>query len=69
MLCSAIPCLVYDLLPVAPDIDSFTIPEMGNVLGVVFCHLQPVLSAFLAEVALDDEITPPLQDNVIELIV
>ena len=48
MLCDAIPCLVYDLLPVAPDIDSFAIPGMGNVLGVVFYHLQPVLFAFLA---------------------
>ena len=27
------------------------------------CHLQPVLFAFLAEVALDDEITPPLQKD------
>lgn len=36
---------------------------MGNILGIVFCHLKPIFPAFLAEIPLDDETAPPLQEN------
>ena len=36
---------------------------MCDVKGIVFCHPQPVLFAFLTEVALNDEMAPTLQED------
>lgn len=48
-------CLICDFLPVASDIDILAVPGVCDVKGIVFCHPQPVLFAFLTEVALNDE--------------
>ena len=55
--------LACDFLPVASDIDVLAVPGMGDVKGIVLCHPQPVLLAFLTEVALDDEMAPTLQED------
>ena len=63
MLRGTVLCLVCDFSPVASDIDILAVPGMGDVKGIVFCHPEPVLFAFLTEVALNDEIAPTLQED------
>ena len=55
--------LVCDFLPVASDIDILAVPGVGDVKGIVFCHPEPVLFAFLTEVALNDKMAPTLQED------
>ena len=56
-------CLICDFLPVASDIDILAVPGVCDVKGIVFCHPQPVLFAFLTEVVLNDEMASTLQED------
>ena len=59
----AVLCLVCDFLPAASGIDILAVPGVGDVKGIVFCHPEPVLFAFLTEAALNDEMAPMLQED------
>lgn len=55
--------LVCDFFPVASDIDTLAVPGVGDVKGIVLCHPEPVLFAFLTEVALNDEMASTFQED------
>lgn len=55
--------LVCDLPPVASDIDILAVPGVDDVKGIVFSHPEPVLFAFLTEVALNDGMASTLQED------
>ena len=59
----AVLCLVCDFLPAASGIDILAVPGVGDVKGIVFCHPEPVLFAFLTEAALNDEMAPMLRED------
>ena len=55
--------LVCDFFPVTSDIDSLSVPGVGNIKGIVFCHPQPVLFAFFTEVAFNNEMAAAFHED------
>ena len=54
---------IRNRFPVASNINGLSIPGSFHILTVFLSHLQPVLFAFLAEVALYNEMTASVHQD------